>query len=485
MIRLAPLLLTAAFLVAAPATAQQYVLTETFDGGVFPPTGWSLVQNGVSVGWQDGSAAGSPGTAFHDDLAGSGGIANDNLMQSPSLDLSTQPDAWLHFENRLRWANFLANHPASSGNGASTVEISTDGGVTWAVAWTETRAEDGVELTSVDLGAWAGLPSVTVGFRYFGDFAHEWAFDRVFLGASSAPPPPPGTQWAVTLPSAFLTAPFLEDFDTAAGVVQSYMGITAVNPATGQPSAVAWCNIGQMGPMTGTSYSGSWNLEMGLQPGQTGGTYVRNALVLGVDNTAGFQGLKLSLRAKDFGEEADPIDGIWISLDGSEWYLLRNWAQAGSASTWGLIQGIDLDAAPVPVDGLFYLMFAQEDNFPYGAQDGIGVDDIEVTGAPPPNPVMSTQSTCGGSMFLQVSGCTPGGIVGIGWATAVGSSAVPAGPCAGTSLDLLAPRKLGAAPSGATGQSLWLVQVPASACGSLYVQAVDQTSCLTSPVLAL
>ena len=482
-----PLILAAATLTAAAsAPAQQYLLTETFAGGSFPPSGWSLVQNGVSPGWQDGGVASQPQSAFHDDFAGGLAGSNDNLLAAPAVDLSPLSEAWLHFDNRLRWATFLANHPASSGNGASTVEVSTDGGVTWTVAWNETRIHDGLELTSVDLGGWVGQPSVAVGFRYTGDFAHEWTVDRVFLGESPLPPPPPGTPWTVNLPGNFAPVPFFEDFEVAAGVVQNYMAVTAVDPATGQPDPLAWCNIGQMGPMTGTPYSGAWNLEMGLKPGQAGGHYVRNALVLGLDNSgAQYSALKLSLRATDFGEEADAIDGIWISTSGVEWYLLRDWANAGNLGQWAFMGGIDLEAAPVPVSGKFYLMFAQEDNYPYANQDGIGVDDIDVGGTPPPSPLVSTQSACGGQMILDIEGCTHGGLVAVGWSQALGSAAVPAGGCAGTLVDLQNPTKLGVALANSNGSLSWLVQVPQLACGSLYVQLLDVTSCLVSPVLAL
>jgi hypothetical protein len=482
LVALIPLAVLAA---TSSLTSQQVALTEHFSSGVFPPTSWSLQQNGLSLGWEDGAIGGAPETAFHNDYSAGAGGTNDNLLESPSFDLSGFTGTYLHFENRVRWANFMAHHPNSMGDGASSVEVSVDGGVSWTSIWSEARNVDGVEDTILDLSSYAGQTSVKLGYRYIGNFAHEWTIDDISVDDSPLAPPPPGVFWNVNLPTSFAGLPFSEDFDTAAGVVQPYMAITAVNPSTGLPDPNAWCNIGQMGAITQTAYSGAYALEMGLLPTAAGGIYVRNALVIGLDNTtAQLSNLKLSLQAADYGEELDQIDGIWISLDGANWYDLVGWAGAGS-SAWAAMNNIALGAAPVNTTGSFYLMFAQEDNFPFGNQDGIGVDDIVVGGDLPPNPMLSTVGSCPGFVIFSADGCTPDGEVGFGWSFAGGTSAVPSGPCVGTVTALDAPSLVGVSVASGFGVANWISSVPAAACGAVLIQAIDLSSCTTSPILAL
>lgn len=187
----------------------------------------------------------------------------------------------------------------------------------------------------------------------------------------------------LNLPSSSTTLPLFEDFETAAGVVPPYMALTNLEVATLSPDPEAWCNIGNLATCL-QPFRGSFCLEMGLEPNSTNYHDVRNAMVLLVD-PAGYTGaMSLSANIIDGGEENDPVDGIWLSNDGVNWYsVLQDWG--GSIipdNQWTATGEIALTTTPVNTNSPFYIAFCQEDNFPYLDLDGIGVDEIKIPGDP-------------------------------------------------------------------------------------------------------
>jgi len=153
------------------------VLSEDFSSGV-PPLGWAHVNNNASstVGWvPDGT-----GRAWHEDEVSSLGTA-DNSLVSPAFDLVGVASPSLTFSGETNWASYLANHPNSFGDGASTMEISTDGGVTWTVVWTDTSLVNGSYSPSVDLSAYDGMTGLTLGVHFFGTYAQEWWVDNIVV----------------------------------------------------------------------------------------------------------------------------------------------------------------------------------------------------------------------------------------------------------------------------------------------------------------
>jgi hypothetical protein len=356
-------LLAAIALAPAAASAQQTFLEEDFANGV-PPVGWTQVNNGVSIGWEDGG-----GFALHQDWFGS----NDNALRTPVLDLMSAGDAWLHFSYTTQFAAFGT---------AQEIEVSTDGGLSFTVVEDLLLlGEQTDRRRSVDLGAYAGLASVQLSFRYRGDNGSRWSLDDLAVTDQSTPPPPPPTTWSVNLPTSFAQAPLFEGFEVAAGVVPATMEVTRLDAATLAFDPEAWTNIGQLGPCAGGlsglgPANGGFCLELGLDPASTNFHAVRNALVLGL-NAAGVEAPVLDLNYVDFGEEYHPFDGLWISQDGVGWYRLLRWDDLADGS-WQPIADIALDGTPVDPALDFYLMFAQEDNFPYGDLDWIGFDDLDI-----------------------------------------------------------------------------------------------------------
>ena len=263
-----PLLLAAAFLFTASLSAQNYALQEDFSSGV-PPTGWYTenVNGAASPGWID--STGGDQRAQHEDEPGTH-TANNRLASVP-FDLSTFTDAYLHFDSEVKFPDYMANHPSSKGDGVSAVEISDDGGVTWTIIWVDSSISTGRGWVTLPLSAYVGQPSLQIAFHYYGSFAHEWFVDNVNISDDPNTPPPPPTSWTVELPGSFESLPFECDFETTAGVIPPWMGITSIDTATMLPSADGWCNMGQLGPASPPAASGTYCLEMGLAPGKNCG----------------------------------------------------------------------------------------------------------------------------------------------------------------------------------------------------------------------
>jgi hypothetical protein len=130
--------------------------------------------------------------------------------------------------------------------------------------------------------------------------------------------------------------------------------------------------------------------------GSSQNSYERNQLTLGL-NLAGYTNVVLSFWVKGFLDEPNgppptpfstgaDFDGVAISQDGVAWYEVQG---LRNLSTSYVQYTVNLDAA-VAAFGLAYnstfrIRFNQYDNYPIQASnsDGIGLDDIAVTGSLP------------------------------------------------------------------------------------------------------
>ena len=121
------------------------------------------------------------GRAWHEDEY-LPGLYSDNTLVSSTFDLSGIAGATMTFDGETYWATYLANNPAGYGDGVSNMEISTDGGVTWTVVWTDTSLVNGSYSESVDLSAYDGMTGLTLGVHFFGTYAQEWWVDNIVIG---------------------------------------------------------------------------------------------------------------------------------------------------------------------------------------------------------------------------------------------------------------------------------------------------------------
>ncbi len=466
-----------AVVVAGSLSAQTTYLSEDFDTAV-PPAGWTTINldGGVSIGWiQDAQLR-----AWHQDESG---YTSDNYLVSPVMDLSLATAAYLHFNGETNFANYMANHPTSLGDGISNMEVTTDGGLTWTVIWTDTSLNSGdTYAPDVDLSAYLGSASVQIGIHYFGTFAQEWWVDNILVDDQPAGPPPPGTTWLPNLPTTFAAAPFGEDFDTNAGTIPTYMALTNIDALSGAVDPEAWCNVGQLAPCI-VPNSGAFNLEMGLDPLSLNYHDVRNSMVLGIDG-GGNPNLNLDFSVIDFGEEADSADGVWISADGTSWFAVTgNWSSLGAFGAWTSVADVDITATPVDTSGQFYLMFQQDDNFPYNDLDGIGIDDIDVSTGIGSGPAYTIANLVAGqTATFSVSGATPFGQILLGYSL---TGAGPTNTQYGVVNMSLPIRVLASLSADANGDAVFSPSVPSGTGGlTLYTQGLDLGSGVLTNSLA-
>ncbi len=353
-----------ALALCTPVTGQTTLLSEDFRSGTFPPVGWSELNNGVSLGWEDDVNE----YAFHDDFHG----ANDNHLLTPVMDWSTVSAVYLHAVQELTFAQYMDT---------CSVDVTLDGGLTFTQVYVETSAVDGAQVLEVDLSAFAGQAVAQMSFHYFGDFANEWRIDEALIDDQPFEPP---LYWP-ELPTVFASAEnYWETFDNFTGTVPPHLAVNRLNNVTREFDSEAWCNIGQLGPCI-QAHSGQYCLEMGLDPSATQFHEVSNGLILGLDGT-GVTNFVMGFQAIHFGEEPHIDDGLFLSDDGVNWVpLLLDWEHligAGNIGNWEPMV-VDLSSTSVDVSGPFYLAFAQADDYPYGGLDGVGIDDIVIGTLPP------------------------------------------------------------------------------------------------------
>jgi len=389
---------------AGNAFAQTTLFTEDFTSGVVPPAGWVENNNGVSAGWEPDSS----GTmAWHDDFHG----LNDNSLLSPAFDGTSVTEMYLHG---------LQGQLYPTWRDQNLVEVTLDGGLTYTVVYDEDGLDSASSLPlEANISAYAGLAGIQLNFRFIGDYANEWELESLLVDDVAPPPPPPN--WT-HLPTAFVpVAGFRENFDSLGGVLPSHMTVNMLDSATRADHPDAWCNVGQLATCL-QPYDGANNLEMGLLPGSTNYYEVSNALVIGL-NGAGATDLTMSFQAIEFGEELNADDGVFVSSDGLIWEAcLTDWATHAGFEVYDLAT-CDLASTTVDTSGQFYVAIAQQDNFPYGYLDGVGVDNIAIS-----CPVYTVSNlVANGSATIQLAHSVSGAYATFVYSRTPGPSVTPFG----------------------------------------------------------
>ncbi len=141
------------------------ILEEDFNGGVVPPAGWTTqnLNGSISAGWVADNFK-----AYHADEVGVG--LCDDILATPAMDLSGVASAEVTFNTYMGWVSYLDSQ---------SVDVSTDGGATWTMVWSDLGMNN-MEDT-VDISAYAGQSNVMVGFHYVGDYAHSTTIDNVVV----------------------------------------------------------------------------------------------------------------------------------------------------------------------------------------------------------------------------------------------------------------------------------------------------------------
>lgn len=167
------------------------ILSETFQGTTFPPTGWTTGSTVASRPW------GFTTDIFNDEgqttfnitggkSAAIGWIAqnNDAHLTSPSFSLAGTTNPVLKFNAKIGYEYMVAPFA----NGDLKVEVSTNGGTTWTQVWVEENYGDYLDYETlaitVNLTPYAGQANVKVRFRYVANDADSLSIDDIRVLAS-------------------------------------------------------------------------------------------------------------------------------------------------------------------------------------------------------------------------------------------------------------------------------------------------------------
>jgi N-acetylneuraminic acid mutarotase len=166
----------------APGYTTHYAGTrETFET-TSTPAGWTVSNASTAAGWEfddlkvRGNRTGGTGHfAFADSL--SSGRFHDTVLTSPVTDLSGVDKPGISFDTE---------YLPYFGSSTADVEISVDGGTTWANAWhRDTEAMNGPAHVDIPLPDAAGAARVVARFHYVATSATWWQLDNVLLGRRS------------------------------------------------------------------------------------------------------------------------------------------------------------------------------------------------------------------------------------------------------------------------------------------------------------
>jgi uncharacterized repeat protein (TIGR01451 family) len=160
------------------------LLQEEHFEDVFPPDGWSVINNGGTCVWQRNDQHNRPNYAGGDGFSASAdsdrcgsGTTMDTELLTPVIDLSGATAASLDFI-----ASY--NHLSTS---SFRVKISTDNGSSWTtlLTWTASQNPNGPGLpVSLDLTPFVGSSQTLISFHYAAPGWHWWAqVDQVVINS--------------------------------------------------------------------------------------------------------------------------------------------------------------------------------------------------------------------------------------------------------------------------------------------------------------
>ncbi len=157
-------------ILTVPATAQNTLFMETFAAGI--PPDWSSRMLGVPIDpWSAGiSPATNSADVFHEWFCNHGGLTRDNMLVTSRIDLGGF--------GRIDFA-CVQHQLFPTQRGRNRVEVSVDGGQTFATLYEEFGTWSGVGAIHANLDAYAGQADVRIAFHYEGAIANEWRIDDV------------------------------------------------------------------------------------------------------------------------------------------------------------------------------------------------------------------------------------------------------------------------------------------------------------------
>ncbi|MFI6760480.1 S8 family serine peptidase [Micromonospora sp. NPDC050417] len=197
------------------------LLSESFDTEE-TPAGWSLVNRTDDGGWEfddpgnRGNQTGGSGNfaIIDSDILGVGNTQDADL-RTPTLNLTGIAAPVLKFNSDWR----------SVGSDSADIDVSTDGGATWANVWHQTASRRGPRVEEIPLTGLAGAATAQVRFRFNGTFAWWWELDNVQVVNRICTPLPGGLVAGFTTDSN--TGAALNGVTVTSGDVPADKGVSA------------------------------------------------------------------------------------------------------------------------------------------------------------------------------------------------------------------------------------------------------------------
>ncbi|MFI1092706.1 carboxypeptidase regulatory-like domain-containing protein [Streptomyces sp. NPDC020917] len=165
---------------------------QTFDSTTTPP-GWTVTNApGTTSGWEfdhptnyGNSTGGSGNYAVADSRYYGAGKTQDSYLTTPAVDMTRYTVA---NPPVLQFQSSYAPRVTST----ASVELSTDGGATWSVIYTQRQVSTYNNAISLPLQQAAGASAVQVRFHYTGGNSLYWELDNVLLGSPTCDAVPGG-----------------------------------------------------------------------------------------------------------------------------------------------------------------------------------------------------------------------------------------------------------------------------------------------------
>ncbi len=162
-------------------TNAQY-FSEGFEGGTFPPTGWTLTQTNANQTWisytDDAQEGTTSASCEYDSSLG----AQDELLLSPVIDL-TSASGQINLSFWFNMSYYWSVDP--NDNYDLKVQATTDGGATFTDLWSEADYGTFTNWTwtnaMIDLSAYAGTNNLQIGFRYVGTDGAQAIIDNISI----------------------------------------------------------------------------------------------------------------------------------------------------------------------------------------------------------------------------------------------------------------------------------------------------------------
>ncbi len=357
------------FLCMKPALAD-YPFTEDFEGGTFPPAGWSLhslmtdTPNWVAYEWLNHTPGGTT-SAYHESSP-EGSV--DNWLVTPLINVPADGHFYLTF-----WS-WLANNWAYKKN---SVLVSTGSpnpaDDDFVEVWTITDTNNAWDWYQqfVNLEAYAGQ-DIYIAFRYEGDpGGHIWYVDDIAMGEEVDDSPVLELSTMEIHQAVGLNGTGSKTFEVInAGILDLTFDIE-IEFVDGS----GWVSANPLSGSLGTHASGEIVLEFDAA-GLDFGTYQANIIVSGNDPQNPTATLSVTLEVVDvnvypFTENFDsetfpPIGWTIYDVDGDETKWAQSWynnTPEGQFSALHSYSGIAQDGwlvtpqITVPEEGFFYLSF--------------------------------------------------------------------------------------------------------------------------------